>query len=39
VAHQREQTELREYAARPDAAPSGSLGSMADQLRNALKRR
>jgi small subunit ribosomal protein S1 len=39
VAHQREQAELREYAARPDAAPSGSLGSMADQLRNALKRR
>jgi small subunit ribosomal protein S1 len=39
VAHQREQAELRDYAARPDAAPSGSLGSMADQLRNALKGR
>lgn len=39
VAHQREQAELREYAARPDSAPSGSLGSLADQLRNALKKR
>ena len=39
VAEQREQAELREYAARPDAAPTGSLGSLADNLRNALKDR
>ena len=39
VAEQREQAELREYAARPDAAPTASLGSLADNLRNALKRR
>ena len=37
VAQQREQAELREYAARPDAAPATSLGSMADKLRDALK--
>jgi small subunit ribosomal protein S1 len=37
VAQQREQAELREYAARPDAAPSTPLGSMADKLRDALK--
>jgi ribosomal protein S1 len=37
VAQQREQAELREYAARPDAAPATPLGSMADKLRNALK--
>ena len=36
VAQQREQAELRDYAARPDAAPTTSLGSMADTLRNAL---
>jgi small subunit ribosomal protein S1 len=38
VAQQREQAELREYAARPDAAPTASLGSLADNLRNALGR-
>jgi len=37
VAQQREQAELREYAARPDAAPTTPLGSMADKLRDALK--
>jgi small subunit ribosomal protein S1 len=39
VAEQRERTELREYAERPDAAPPAALGSMADTLRNALKGR
>jgi small subunit ribosomal protein S1 len=39
VARQREQAELRDYAARQDATPSKSLGSMADALRDALKRR
>jgi small subunit ribosomal protein S1 len=39
VARQREQAELREYAARQDAAPSTSLGSLADALRDALKGR
>lgn len=39
VAEQREQAELRDYAARPDAAPRASLGSLADNLRNALGRR
>lgn len=39
VAEQREQAELREYAARPDAEPTASLGSMADKLRGALGRR
>jgi small subunit ribosomal protein S1 len=38
VATQREQAELREYAERPDAA-KGSLGSLADNLRRALKDR
>jgi small subunit ribosomal protein S1 len=37
VAQQREQAELREYAARADAAPSTPLGSLADKLREALK--
>ena len=37
VADEREQAELREYAARPDAAPTAALGSMADKLRSALK--
>ena len=36
VAQQQEQAELREYAARQDAAPSAALGSMADNLRKAL---
>jgi small subunit ribosomal protein S1 len=39
VAQQREQAELREYAARTDAAPSTSLGSLADKLQDALNRR
>jgi small subunit ribosomal protein S1 len=39
VAEERERAELREYAARSDSAPATSLGSMADHLRNALKRR
>jgi ribosomal protein S1 len=39
VAEQREQAELREYAARPDAAPTASIGSLADKLRGALKGR
>lgn len=39
VAAQREQAELREYAARPDAAPTASLGSLADHLRRARKGR
>ena len=39
VAQQREQTELREYAARSDATPSTSLGSLADKLRDVLKGR
>jgi len=39
VAQQREQAELREYAARTDRAPTQSLGSLADNLRNALKGR
>jgi small subunit ribosomal protein S1 len=39
VAEQQERAELREYAARADAAPTASLGSMADNLRNALARR
>ncbi len=36
VAEQREQAEVREYEARPDAAPAASLGSLADKLRGAL---
>jgi small subunit ribosomal protein S1 len=39
VAQQREQAELREYAARADAAPTTSLGSLADKLQDALNRR
>ena len=39
VAEQREQAELRDYAARQDATPSASLGTMADNLRTALKGR
>ncbi len=39
VAQQREQAELREYAARPDATPEASLGSLADKLREAFKGR
>jgi ribosomal protein S1 len=36
VAQQREQAELRDYAARSDATPAGSMGSLADKLRDAL---
>ena len=39
VAQQREQAELREYAARAEASPPTSLGSLADKLQDALKRR
>jgi small subunit ribosomal protein S1 len=39
VAEQREQAELREYAERADAQPTGSVGSLADKLRDALKGR
>jgi ribosomal protein S1 len=39
VAAQREQAELREYAARSDAGPTASLGSLGDSLRGALKGR
>lgn len=39
LAEQKERAELREYVARADAAPSASLGSLADSLRNALKGR
>jgi small subunit ribosomal protein S1 len=39
VAQQREQAELRDYAARQDATPSTSLGSLGDALRDALKGR
>ena len=39
VAQQREQAELRDYTARSDASPSPSLGSLAENLRKALKDR
>jgi small subunit ribosomal protein S1 len=39
VAEQRELAELRDYTARSDAESTVSLGSMADNLRNALKGR
>ncbi len=39
VAEQQERAELRDYAARSDAASTVSLGSLADNLRNALKGR
>ena len=39
VAEQQEQAELRDYAQRQEAAPSQSVGSMADKLRDALKGR
>ena len=39
VAQQREQAELRDYAARPDASPATPMGSLADKLRDALKGR
>jgi small subunit ribosomal protein S1 len=37
VSQQREQAELRDYTARPDATPATPLGSLADKLRDALK--
>jgi small subunit ribosomal protein S1 len=39
VTQQREQAELREYAARTESAPAKPLGSLADKLQDALKRR
>jgi len=39
VAQQREQAELREYAARADATPATPMGSLGDKLRDALKKR
>ena len=39
VAEQQERAELRDYAARSDAASPVSMGSLADNLRNALKGR
>jgi ribosomal protein S1 len=36
VAEQQEQAEVREYAARPEAAPGPSVGSLAEKLRGAL---
>ena len=39
VATQQEQAEVREYTAKTDAAAPASIGSMADQLRDALKGR
>jgi small subunit ribosomal protein S1 len=39
VARLREQAELREFAARPDAEPRGALGSLGDKLRDALQKR
>jgi small subunit ribosomal protein S1 len=39
VAEQREQAELREYAARPDTGSTAPMGSLADKLRGALGKR
>ena len=39
VAEQREQAEVREYTSRQETAPSASMGSLADQLRDALRGR
>ena len=39
VAQQREQAEVREYAARPDGGSAPPLGSLADKLRDALRGR
>ena len=36
VAEQQEQAEVRDYAARPEAAPGPSVGSLAEKLRGAL---
>lgn len=37
IAERQEQAEIREYAARQDAAATPTLGSLADKLRNALE--
>ena len=34
-----ESDDVREYNERPDAAPAGGLGSLADKLRGALEPR
>jgi small subunit ribosomal protein S1 len=39
VAEQREKAELREYAERPEAGSTASIGSLGDSLRGALKGR
>jgi small subunit ribosomal protein S1 len=39
VAEQREQAELRDYTSRQEAAPTASIGSLADKLRGALERK
>jgi ribosomal protein S1 len=39
VVTQREQAELRDYAARADATPTTSTGLLGDKLRDALKGR
>jgi small subunit ribosomal protein S1 len=39
VAQQREQAELREYAARAESTPTRGVGSLADKLQDALSRR
>jgi len=39
IAEAREKAELREYAARSEAAPSSAIGSLADKLRGALGRK
>jgi len=39
VATEREQAELRDYAARPDVTPATSTGLLADKLRDALRGR
>jgi small subunit ribosomal protein S1 len=39
VAQQREQAELREYAARQDTTSGTSIGSLAEKLRDAFKAR
>jgi ribosomal protein S1 len=36
VAEHLEQAEVREYAARPEATPGPSVGSLAEKLRDAL---
>jgi ribosomal protein S1 len=38
VAEQREQAELRDYAARPETTHTSSLGSLGEKLRGALNK-